>query len=367
MIQQSDARFLNKHIERGELEGELVEPLYTSPDVVRMLELMVAVPYHRWFEVAHGVRARFLDAGHVLGSAIVELDVRDGPRTKRIVFSGDLGRKHMPILRDPEVPERADLLLLESTYGDRTHPPREEMDAALAEVVTRTVARGGKVIVPTFALERAQEIILSLRELVTAGRIPSVPVIVDSPLAVKITEVFRMHPDCYDEELREKLTGDRSPFDFETLRYVSSPEESKRVTADPSPMVILAGSGMCESGRVLHHLRSGVEDTASTVVIVGFQAPHTLGRRLVERRQRVGIFGVERDPRRDVAVLNGFSAHAGQDELVGFVEAIRERGELAQVALVHGEPVPQRTLAGKLEALGQSNVTIPERGHALEL
>lgn len=365
MIQEADARFVNKQIDRGLLQGEPVEPLYTAGDVIRMLELMVAVPYHRWFEVAHGVRARFSDAGHVLGSAVVELDVRDGPQTKRVVFSGDLGRSHMPILRDPEVPERADALLLESTYGDRLHPPRAEMDAALAEIVTKTAARGGKVIVPTFALERAQEVILSLGSSRASGAIPEIPVIVDSPLAVKITEVFRMHPDCYDDELRRKLTAAGSPFDFEGLRYVETPEESKRVSADRQPMVILAGSGMCESGRVLHHLRSCIERPEHTVVIVGFQAPHTLGRRLVEKRARVRIFGVERDRRAEVSVLNGFSAHAGQDELVGFVQTMRGRGGVGHVALVHGEPAPQKSLAKKLLELGVSSVSIPDRGEEL--
>ncbi|MBN8609371.1 MAG: MBL fold metallo-hydrolase [Deltaproteobacteria bacterium] len=367
MVQEADARFLNKQIERGLLHGDPIEPLYGDNDVINMLETMIAVPYHRWFEVAHGVRARFLDAGHVLGSAIVELDVRDGATTKRVVFSGDVGRRSMPILRDPEIPERADLLLMESTYGDRVHPARQEMDAALADVVRRTVERGGKVIVPTFALERAQEIILSLKSLTLSGAIPTVPVIVDSPLAVKITEVFRMHPDCYDEELHRRLRADGSPFDFDSLRYVASPDESKRISADRSPMVILAGSGMCESGRVLHHLRVAVEETENTVVIVGFQAPHTLGRRLVEKRTKVRIFGVERDRRCDVVVLNGFSAHAGQDELVGLVRGMREKGGVGRIALVHGEPGPQRVLSQKLAAIGQEDILAPERGDALEL
>lgn len=367
MIQESDARYLNKRIEAGEIESDPVEPLYTTQDVVRMLECMVAVPYHRFFDVAPGVRARFLDAGHVLGSAIVELDVRGGATTKRVVFSGDLGRRQMPILRDPETPERADLLLLESTYGDRVHPVRSEMDAALGAIVARTAERGGKVIVPTFALERAQEIILSLRTLASRGEIPSIPVIVDSPLAVKVTEVFRMHPDCYDTDLRSQLKDGQSPFEFDNLRYVSDVEASKSVSADKRPMVILAGSGMCESGRVLHHLRTAVGDTANSVVIVGFQAQHTLGRRLVEKRTRVKIYGVERDRRCEVAVLNGFSAHAGQDELVGFVREIRSKGGVERVALVHGEPNPQRKLQEKLSEAGQAQITIPAQGDAIEL
>jgi metallo-beta-lactamase family protein len=367
MIQESDARYLNKRIEAGEIESDPVEPLYTTEDVVRMLECMVAVPYHHWFDVAPGIRARYLDAGHVLGSAIVELDVREGAETKRLVFSGDLGRKEMPILRDPEVPERADLLLLESTYGDRVHPARREMDAALGEIVRKTAHRGGKVIIPTFALERAQEIILSLRSLSKKGEIPSIPVVVDSPLAVKVTEVFRMHPDCYDQDLRDQMKGGHSPFEFDHLRYVSDVEESKAVSADKRPMVILAGSGMCESGRVLHHLRMAVEEMWNTVVIVGFQAQHTLGRRLVEKRTKVKIYGVERDRRCEVQVLNGFSAHAGQDELIGFVHDIRKRGGVGRVALVHGEPAPQRTLQEKLTVMGQENITIPAQGEVMEL
>ena len=367
MIQESDARYLNKRIKAGEIESDPVEPLYTTNDVVRMLECMVAVPYHHWFDVAPGIRARYLDAGHVLGSAIVELDVKDGAETKRIVFSGDLGRKQMPILRDPEVPERADLLLLESTYGDRLHPPRSEMDAALGEIVRKTAGRGGKVIIPTFALERAQEIILSLRSLSKKGDIPSIPVIVDSPLAVKVTEVFRMHPDCYDEDLRSQLKGGHSPFEFDQLRYVSDVEESKAINADKRPMVILAGSGMCESGRVLHHLRLAVEEMWNTVVIVGFQAQHTLGRRLVEKRTKVKIYGVERDRRCEVQVLNGFSAHAGQDELVSFVHDIRVKGGVGRVALVHGELAPQRKLEELLTGLGQENITVPAQGDSIEL
>jgi metallo-beta-lactamase family protein len=241
------------------------------------------------------------------------------------------------------------------------------MDAVLGEIVRKTAHRGGKVIIPTFALERAQEIILSLRSLSKKGEIPSIPVVVDSPLAVKVTEVFRMHPDCYDQDLRGQMREGRSPFDFDHLRYVSDVEESKAVSADKRPMVILAGSGMCESGRVLHHLRMAVEEMWNTVVIVGFQAQHTLGRRLVEKRTKVKIYGVERDRRCEVQVLNGFSAHAGQDELIGFVHDIRERGGVGRVALVHGEPAPQRTLLQKLTAMGQENITIPAQGDVIEL
>ncbi len=366
-IQESDARVVNKLIDRGELSGEHVEPLYTADDVLRALEAMIAVPYHRAFDVAPGVRATFLDAGHVLGSAIVVLDVEDGGQSRRLVFTGDLGRVGTPILRDPEVPDGADALILESTYGDRLHPARAEMEDALADVIVQAHARGGKVIIPTFALERAQEIILALKRLRTSVRIPKMPIYVDSPLAVKVTEVFRMHPDCYDAETRALLEGGDGPFDIDTLAYVSEVEESKRLSRGDESAIILAGSGMCESGRVVHHLRSTIESEKNVVVIVGFQAQHTLGRRLVERQQRVRLFGVERERRCEVAVLNGFSAHADQRDLLGFVKETRARGRLGTVALVHGEPSAQRVLRDELLATGLTDVQIPARGDTLEL
>jgi metallo-beta-lactamase family protein len=366
-IQESDARVVNKLIDRGELPGERVEPLYTSDDAARALESMTGVPYHRAFDVAPGVRATFLDAGHVLGSALVVLDVEDGGRTRRLVFTGDLGRNGTPILRDPEVPEGAEALIMESTYGDRLHPPRAEMEDALADAIVRTHARGGKVIIPTFALERAQEVILALKRLRTSVRIPAMPIYVDSPLAVKVTQVFRMHPDCYDAETRALLEGVDGPFDIDTLTYVSSVEDSKRVSQGDESAIVLAGSGMCESGRVLHHLRGTVESDKNLVVIVGFQAQHTLGRRLVERQARVRIFGVERARRCEVAVLNGFSAHADQRDLLGFVEKTRERGRLESVALVHGERAAQHALRAELLGAGLANVQVPARGDTLEL
>ena len=366
-IQESDARYVNKLVDRGELPGEHIEPLYTMNDVVRALEAMIAVPYHHGVEVAPGVRVTFLDAGHVLGSAIVVLDVQEGARHRRLVFTGDLGRNGTPILRDPEIPEGAEALIMESTYGDRLHPPRAEMEDALADVIVQTHARGGKVIIPTFALERAQEIILALKRLRAAFRIPALPIYVDSPLAVKVTQVFRMHPECFDEETRALIEGNDGPFEIDTLTYVSSVEDSKSVSRSDDGAIILAGSGMCESGRVLHHLRATVESEKNTVVIVGFQAPHTLGRRLVERHGRVRIFGVERDRRCEVAVLNGFSAHADQRDLLRFVEQTRARGNLGPVALVHGELPAQRVLREALLAAGLSDVQIPARGETLDL
>jgi metallo-beta-lactamase family protein len=361
-IQESDARFVNKLIDRGESDMRRVEPLYGPDDVVHVLRQMIGLPYHRRLPILPGVTLSFFDAGHVLGSAVTVLDVDEGAGSRRLVFTGDLGRKNMPILRDPECPEGADLLILESTYGDRLHPPIEETDARLAEVLGRAFKRGGKVVIPSFALERAQELVFALKSLKRRGALPPMPVYVDSPLTVSITDVFRLHPECLDDQARAMVTGSDSPFDFEELRYVSSVEDSKRIDADSRPAIIISASGMCEGGRVLHHLKATIEDPKNAVLIVGYQASHTLGRRLVERRARARIFGVERDVRAEIVVLAGFSAHADQRGLLEFVAEARRSGRLDRVFLVHGEPEPQRKLAEALATVGGLTVTAPQQG-----
>ncbi len=365
-IQEADARHLNKQIERGDLVSDPVEPLYTEEDALATLDQFVSLPYHRTMTVAPGVRLTFFDAGHVLGSAITALDVEEDGATKRVLFTGDLGRNHMPILRDPEIVSKADLLITESTYGDRLHDPIAKMDEDLAAVIRKTWARGGKVIIPAFALERAQEIVFALKKLRRDGEIPAVPVFIDSPLTVKITEIFKMHPECFDSETRALMRGHDSPFEFDGLCYVDSVEESKALSMSDRPAVVIAASGMCEAGRVLHHLRAGIEDEKNTVLIVGFQAQHTLGRRLVERRAKVRIFGVERDRRAEVTVLNGFSAHADQGDLITYANACRDRGPLRRVALVHGEPRAQQVLKQRLvDEHGYPDVVIPSPGARL--
>ena len=366
-IQAQDAAYINKKIKRNGARMDPVEPLYDQKDVVGTLELMVSVPYHKPIAIAEGVELTYYDAGHVLGSAMVALDVDVVGERRRLVFSGDLGRKNMPILRDPEVPPGAACLLMESTYGDRNHDPIEQMEDELLEVIERTVARGGKVIVPTFALERAQEVIYALKQLQEQGRLPRIPVYVDSPLTVKLTDVFRIHPECFDQHARDILTTGDSPFDFEGLRYVSSVEDSKAIDQSDEPAVVISASGMCEFGRVVHHLVATIGNRKNAVLIVGFQAQHTLGRRLVEQRTRVRIFGVERERHAEVVVLNGFSAHAGQDDLLAYAEAVREAGPLRQVALVHGEHQPRETLKALLEERGFPKVLTPVRGDRLDI
>jgi Cft2 family RNA processing exonuclease len=314
----SDARHIDRLIARG-VDLDPVTPLHDHDDVVATLTRMIGLPYHRRQVIAPGVELTFLDAGHVLGSAIVVLDVDDGGTRVRIAFTGDLGRPNMPILRDPEIPESVDYLITESTYGDRRHAPIADARDELAAVISRTAARGGKLVIPAFALERAQEIIFALGRLRSRGAVPTVPIYVDSPLATKLTGVFRLHPDCYDHDAFAQLqTG--SLFEFDGLRYVTDAEDSKAIDTAPGPAIVIAGSGLCEGGRVLHHLRVLVSDPRNTVAIVSFQAEHTLGRRIAERRRQVKIFGMMHDLHAEVVVFDGFSAHADQAGLIEFAK-----------------------------------------------
>ena len=367
-IQEADARHILRLIERGQADlDRAAPPLYTHADVVGLVGQMITIPYRHRHVIAPGVTLTFLDAGHVLGSAIVVLDIDDDGAVTRFAFTGDLGRPHLPILRDPEVPTGVHCLMSESTYGDRLHTPMAETSTALADAINRTASRGGKVVIPSFALERAQEVIYELKRLRMAKRIPPIPVYVDSPLTTKLTEVFKLHPDCYDREAFELLHRGESPFDFDGLEYVADVERSKAIDASSHPCVIIAASGMCEAGRVLHHLRTVIESDKNTVLIVGFQAEHTLGRRLVERRPEVRIFGMMHRRAAEVVVLNGFSAHADQTGLLDFAEAVRQRGQLRQVILVHGEPPAQRVLMDLLATRGFPTVHAPKRGERIRL
>jgi metallo-beta-lactamase family protein len=366
-IQMQDARFLNRQAEKqGKTEDPIV-PLYDDEDALKAIAMFHSVPYGFQTWLGPNAALTFHDAGHVLGSAITVLELVDGPKPRRVAFTGDLGRMHMPILKDPEVPEGIDVLITESTYGDRLHDDIRQMDDDLCAVVKRTVERGGKVIVPSFALERAQELVFALKNLRKQGRLPRIPVYVDSPLTVKITDVFKLHPECYDAETRALLAGQDSPFEFDELDYIESKEKSKAVSASREPAIVISASGMCEAGRILHHLKATIEDARNTVLIVGYQAVHTLGRRLVEKRPRVKIFGVEHERKADVVVLGGFSAHADQKDLIAYAQACRERGPVERIALVHGDPEPQKVLAGKLRGAGFRRPVNPAPGDKLAL
>lgn len=357
-IQESDADFMNrKHRDRLE---EPVVPLYTGVDVLPALQHFRSLDYHRPTQILPGVTLTFLDAGHVLGSAIVQLDIDRSPDRMRLVFSGDLGRRDMAILRDPELPERPDVLILESTYGNRLHAPMAGMETQLAEVVNRTAARKGKILVPSFSLERTQEFVYALHRLMLRKAIPSLPIYVDSPLSVRITEVFKLHPECFDEDTRAFMRRNGDPFGFDNLTYIGTVEESKALNDREGPLMIIAGSGMCEAGRILHHLRNAVEDARNTVLIIGYQAQNTLGRRIAEHQPAVRIYGIERPLEAEVVVMDAFSAHADRDDLLDFVR--RCQPSLRKVLLVHGEEEQMQPLADRLSHMGIPDVHIPMLG-----
>ncbi len=363
-IQEQDVAFVNRRVRKN---GEqAVEPLYDMDDAEGVLAHFVGLPYDYAFEPVPGVEARFRDAGHILGSATVTLTVTEDGREKRLGFTGDLGNPGRPILRDPAPMPDVDWLICESTYGGVTHEPAGRAKDRLAEVIGRTAARGGKVVVPAFAVGRTQELVYALDQLWNEDRIPRIPVFVDSPLAVNVTGVFQAHPECYDRELLDYMLTDDDPFGFERLEYVREASRSKELNGMRVPMVILSASGMAEAGRILHHLRNTVEDPRNTVMIVGFMAEHTLGRRIVERREEITIFGEPHRLRAEVAVLNYFSAHADEPGLLDFVGRL-DRERLKTVFLVHGDEDRQAALARALTEAGYGDVRSPARGETVAL
>jgi metallo-beta-lactamase family protein len=352
-IQEKDAEFLAKR------QKDFVEPLYGTRHVVRTMELMVALPYNKPFDVVPGVRGTYVDAGHILGSASVVLDCTEAGGTKRLVFSGDVGRTGLAIIRDPIPPTGAHELIMESTYGDRDHESVGGARARLAEVIRETAARGGRVLIPAFAMGRTQEIIYNLHSLIRESAIPAIPIYIDSPLAIDTTTVFEMHPETFDqsEDMVKKV---KELFDFPLVHYTRDVEESKALAHMHGPMVIIAASGMAEAGRILHHLAQGASDPRNTILIVGFQAEHTLGRRIVERAPLLKIFGEEVPLRAAVEVINGYSAHADRTELAAWLDMVKAASPgLAGVHLVHGEPRAQDALKTTLTAKGYAT-TCPE-------
>lgn len=363
-IQEADAQFVNKEkAKRGEAP---IQPLYAREDAEKAAALFEDVDYEQAFEPIPGVVARFYEAGHILGSAGVCLDIEEKGRKFRLWFSGDIGRYKLPLLRDPVLPQRADYLIMESTYGDKNHDDPEKAFLEFKSVVKRTLERGGKVIVPAFAVGRAQEIVLNLNQMMTANEVPAAPVFVDSPLAVSASRVFRERTECYDEETRRFVQEARHPaLDFHMLRYVETADESKELNERKEPMVIISASGMAETGRVVHHIRNNIENPKNTICIVSWQAPDTLGRRLAEREEFVHIFGERYQRKCEVATIGGLSGHAGQDLLKKY--ALNVKGFVKDVFLVHGEEKQALTLKGLLEEQSMYNVRYPEAGASFEL
>lgn len=338
-IHEKDAEFVNRR-SRG---NGAVEPLYTVEDAEKTLPLFRSVPYYTPTSLTPTLSYESVDAGHILGSSSIVLHEHANGKRTRLAFSGDVGRPNLPIIRDPDVPPPVEYLVMESTYGARIHKDNHHVTNKLADVVNRTVRRGGRLIVPSFAVGRTQQLVLLLHELANEGRIPDLPVFVDSPLAINVTEVFRKHTECFDSDAREYLLDGEDPFGFRRLRYVREAAESKKLNDLHLPFMVISASGMCEAGRILHHLRNNIEDPRNTILITGFQAENTLGRKLVEKWQEVNIFGEPLRVRAEISSLDELSGHADQGELLQWLKPMVPH--LKRIFLVHGEPAQQKELA----------------------
>lgn len=364
-IQEADVRFL----QRRELAegGPPPRPLYTVQDAARVAGQLQPHAYDEPFEPIPGVRATLVEAGHILGSAAVALDLEEAGRRVRLVFSGDLGRAGLPLLRDPAPAGPADYVLMECTYGDRLHEPIDAVYDRLRTVIARTSGRGGKLVMPAFAVGRTQTLVYYLHQMIDRHQVPRLPVFVDSPLATDITSVFRQNMDSFDDEVQAFLRRDPhgSVFGFDLLTYTRSVEQSKAINALEGPAVIVSASGMAETGRVLHHLRHTLGDARNTVLITSWMAPHTLGRRLAEGEKRVRILGEDHPVRAEVITIDGLSSHADQAGLAGYVRSAGEN--LRQVFLVHGEAGPAHALMARLEKEGVRRASYPRMGEEVEL
>lgn len=364
-IHESDAAYINKKRAR---KGEpLIEPLYTQVDAAMVAQCFMGMEYQETFEPIPGVVAHFVEAGHILGSAAVVLDIEENGRKFRLWFSGDIGRRDMPLLRDPVLPSNADFLLMECTYGDKSHRDPQISFEEFHDVVLKTVNRDGKVIIPAFAVGRTQELVYSLHQMIDSGDIPRVPVFVDSPLAINASEIFSAHPEVFDDETKEFIRNDKhhAALGFDLLSYTRSVEESKAINDVKGPAVIISASGMAETGRILHHLKNNIENSRNTVLIVSWQAPHTLGRRLADRAKQIKIFGKTYRRRAEIATIGGLSAHGGQKMLIEYAEAVKD--QVQKVYLVHGEERGALPLMEKLKGIGTPEVYFPDTHTSVEI
>ncbi len=363
-IQAEDAKFFNKiHAETG----ERIEPLYTEVDVGQTLQLIDPHKYNEFFSLGEGLKAQFLNAGHVLGSAMIEIEADTPKGKRRILFTGDLGRQDTLIMRPPEVPPNINYLITESTYGKRVHEPTYKIEKELTEIIKKAALDNGVIIIPSFALERTQEIVFILEKLIRAGHIPKTHLYVDSPMAVNITEVFNKHLDSVSmsPKFKRYVTREGDPFGMETVRYVKDVEESKKLNDLPGHRIILSASGMCEGGRILHHLRNNIEKDNTTILFAGYQAQGTLGRRLVEGAKKVKIFGLKHDVRATVKMMDHFSSHADRNDIFWFIKKLDPRP--LKIFLVHGDDENRTSLLELLKANGFDRVECPKPAEEFKL
>ena len=363
-IQKEDARYLAKHLGK---DAPPITPLYEEEHVRKVVKQFEPLDYHEWHDLSPAFRLRFSDAGHILGSAICEMHIDDKAEMRRVVFTGDLGRRNLPLLRDPQTVPGCDILISESTYGNRLHPPAADLREELLRIITRTADLGGKIVIPAFSLGRTQNIIYFLNELSESGRLPNIPVYLDSPLSNKLTLVYRAHQDILDDHAQKQLHIDDDLFGFPMLETIRSVQESAELNRLPGPFVVISASGMCENGRVRHHLKHTLSDERNTVIMIGFQAQHTLGRRLVEGVSPVKIFDRLIPVRAKIEVLNGLSAHADAEDFKWWFESLASQGGIGQAFLVHGEPPAAQSLADLIRDCCDEDPIIPQFRESFEV
>jgi metallo-beta-lactamase family protein len=363
-IQEMDVEYVNK--KRSKQGKNPFEPLYTQADVPPTLKKFIGINYHHETEISPGIKLTFYDAGHILGSAAVHLSINENGRVINLGFTGDLGRPGLPILKDPEKIPDVDYLICESTYGGRYHDNPTDAEAKLAEVINKAYERRAKIIIPAFSVGRTQELVYALHRIFENKTAPAIPVYVDSPLSVNATEVFRLHSECFDNEISEFLINNKDPFGFYKLSYITEVEDSKKLINEKGPLIIISSSGMCEAGRILHHLANNIENPNNIVLIVGYSAQHTLGRRLAEKEKVVKIFGDEYNLNAEVIVMNSFSAHADANELIEYVGRF-DKSRMQNIFLVHGDEDQQNKFRVNLNSIGFDKITIPARGDVIDL
>jgi metallo-beta-lactamase family protein len=363
-IQQEDAKYLQEKLGPGHPP---VEPLYDDDDVEGVMECIETIPYGEWHELSKDFRLRFTDAGHILGSAITEMEIREGADWKRVVFTGDLGRRGLPILRDPQRVDGCDVLITESTYGNRVHPAADDIKQHLKRILKVATERKSRVVIPAFSLGRTQTLVYFLNELFNEGELPSIPVFVDSPLSKSITAVYRHHADVMDADFQRVLKSDKDPFTFPGLKYVATQQESASLNHRKGPFVVIAASGMCEAGRVVHHLRHAIENPDNIIVLIGFQAENTLGRKLQDRWRTVRIFDRLIELNAEVESLQGLSAHADSEDFKWWFDGLNADRGVGRAFIVHGEPDSAKALAEMLQEISDEPPTIPQFGESFEV
>ncbi len=365
-IQEHDCKFINKMNKRNGVKAPEVTPNYTKQDAEMCMRSFVCIEYGRRMIVADGVTLTFYDAGHILGAAQIVLDIvdrDDGGKKKRLLFSGDVGRGNNELLRDPEPVEDVDIVLMESTYGGRFHESPSRADDEFCEAIRSALAQGGSIYIPAFAVERTQQLLYILNKAYNDAKLPRVPVYVDSPMAVNATEIFRLHPECFNKDVYHFLFTEGQPFHFEQVRLIRTVTESQALNRMKGQAIVISASGMCEAGRILHHLANNIENPKNTILFVGYCATNTLGRKIVDGWKEVPILGKTYAVKAGVMEMDSFSGHADHNELLGYFDRIS--GPKSHVILVHGEKEASEALASALRQKVSTPVSVPARGDVI--